>query len=567
MANEPNQRTPQTNDSSKLWMWTLLVGLLAGFLIGREMGPRAVGGSGSERADKAGDSAKGAGSVAAPAKVYKKEGDFPAGWMKSAELVGVAGITFDGFTDAQKTAAMQALNERDCDCGCGMGHMAGCAKKDPNCPRSPKIAKQVVEMAKAGKSLTDMLAYIDTENPKKAGAAGAPSGAAPPPPGPKKVALPPHSPRHGPKNAKVTIVEFSDFQCPFCSRVIPTIKEIEQKYAKDVAVVFVNQPLPFHDNAKIAAKAFLAANRQNKAWEMHDKMFANQQALKEADLEKYAQELGLNVAKYKKDLADPVIDKQIADDQALAGSVGANGTPTFFINGREISGAQPFPAFQTIIDDEIKKADALLKKGTKPEQLYEKLIAENIANAPAAPAAAPTAPAAPAGPVKIDLGNSPVKGSNSAKVTVVAFSDFQCPFCSRAVPVMKQIEDSYKGKVRLAFKQLPLPFHDKAQVAAEASLAAHEQGKFWEYHDKLFANQQALDRPSLEKYAQELGLNVAKFKASLDSGKFKKQVEDEAKFGNSIGATGTPTFYVNGKALVGAQPFEKFKELIDQELK
>jgi protein-disulfide isomerase len=249
--------------------------------------------------------------------------------------------------------------------------------------------------------------------------------------------------------------------------------------------------------------------------------------------------------------------------------VGANGTPTFFINGREISGAQPFPAFQTVIDEEIKKADALLKKGTKPEQLYEKLVADNIATAPAAApaAAAPAAPAAPAGPVKIDLAGSPVKGSNSAKVTVVAFSDFQCPFCSRAVPTMKQIEDTYKNKVRLAFKQLPLPFHDKAQGAAEASLAAHEQGKFWEYHDKLFANQQALDRPSLEKYAQEIGLNVGKFKAALDSGKFKKQVEDEAKFGNSIGATGTPTFYVNGKVLVGAQPFEKFKEMIDQELK
>ena len=110
-----------------------------------------------------------------------------------------------------------------------------------------------------------------------------------------------------------------------------------------------------------------------------------------------------------------------------------------------------------------------------------------------------------------------MKGPASAKVTVVAFSDFQCPFCSRAVPVLKQIEDEYKGKVKIAFKQLPLPFHDKAHLAAEAALAANEQGKFWQMHDKLFANQQALDRPSLEKYAEELGLNMAKFKAALDS--------------------------------------------------
>ena len=531
---------------------------MAGFLIGREVGPRSSAGGG-ERAGSAADSAN---ALAAPtvAKAYKSEADFPSGWMKSAELSGVAGITFDGIKDGAKVAAMQALNERDCECGCGMGHIAGCAKKDPNCPRSPKIAKQVVEMAKQGKTLTEMLAYIDGENPKKAAGAAA---AAPPPPGPKNVVIPAHSPRQGAKNAKVTIVEFSDFQCPFCGRVIPTIKDILTKYPKDVQVAFVNQPLPFHENAKGAAKAFLAAQAQNKAWELHDKMFANQQALTAPQLETYAKEVGLNVDRWKKDMADPKTDKLLADDQALASSVGANGTPTFFINGRELSGAQPIASFQAIIDEEIKKADVLLKKGVKPDQLYAKLMAETIA---AAPAAAAAAPAAPAGPVKIDIGTSPVKGPSSAKVTIVLFSDFQCPFCSRAVPVIKQIEDTYKDKVRLSFKNLPLPFHDHAQLAAEASLAAHEQGKFWQYHDTLFANQKDLERPSLEKYAADIGLNLAKFKAALDSGKFKKQVEEDAKLGGSVGATGTPTFFINGRVLVGAQPFDKFKEMIDPEL-
>jgi protein-disulfide isomerase len=460
---------------------------------------------------------------------------------------------------------MQALNERDCECGCGMGHIAGCAKKDPNCPRSPRIAKQVVEMAKQGKSLGEMLAYVDGENTKNPRAAAG-AGDAPPPPGPKKVEIPAHSPYKGPKNAKVTIVEFSDFQCPFCGRVIPTVNEVMQKYGKDVHLAFVNQPLPFHENAKGAARAFMAAQRQGKAWELHDKMFANQQALTVPDLEKYAQQVGLNVERFKKDMTDAAVDKEIADDQALAGKVGATGTPTFFINGREVSGAQPFASFSTVIDEEIKKADALLKQGVKPAQLYEKIVAENIAAAPP-PAVAAAAPAAPSAPVKIELGTSPVKGPNNAKVTLVAFSDFQCPFCSRAVPTMKQVEDTYKGKIRIAFKQLPLPFHDKAGLAAEASLAAHEQGKFWEYHDKLFANQQALDRPALEKYAEEVGLNMTKFKTTLDAHKFKKQVEDETKLGNSIGATGTPTFFINGKPLVGAQPFDKFKEMIDAELK
>jgi protein-disulfide isomerase len=169
-------------------------------------------------------------------------------------------------------------------------------------------------------------------------------------------------------------------------------------------------------------------------------------------------------------------------------------------------------------------------------------------------------------PVPVDS-KDPVWGNRNAPVTIVVFSDFQCPFCSRAVSTLKQLEDDYKGKLRIAFKQLPLPFHDKAHLAAEAALAANEQGKFWPYHDKLFANQQALDRPSLEKYAEELGLNMAKFRAALDSGKYKAKVDKDAQEGAAVGATGTPTFFINGTRLVGAQPVDRFKAVIDEELK
>src|SRR6185312_10750016 len=176
--------------------------------------------------------------------------------------------------------------------------------------------------------------------------------------------------------------------------------------------------------------------------------------------------------------------------------------------------------FEKIIDDEIKEADALIKKGTPLKDVYTKRIETAAAAAPA-----PSAPSADSNDkYDVKVGDAPVKGPASAPVTVVAFSDFQCPFCSRAVPTIHQLETEYGGKVKIVFKQFPLPFHDKAHLAAEAALAAHEQGKFWQMHDKLFANQQALDRPSLEKYAQELGLDMAKFRAALDSGKFKNKV-------------------------------------------
>jgi protein-disulfide isomerase len=394
--------------------------------------------------------------------------------------------------------------------------------------------------------------------------APAPSPAAPPAaPAVRKVEFPADSPAKGGKNAKVTIVAYSDFQCPFCSRVVPTLKQIEDAYGDNVKVVFRNQPLPFHNNAKIAAEAGMAANEQGKFWQMHDKMFANQQALDRPNLEKYASEIGLDMGKFKSALDSGKFTKRVEEDSAAGMAVGANGTPTFFVNGREFVGAQPFEAFKTIIDSEMKNAEALLAKGIKPDMLYAELM-KIAANTPAPAAAAPEAPRF----VKdLKIEGAPMKGGKNAKVTIVAFSDFQCPYCSRVVPTLKQIHDTYGDKVKVVFMHQPLPFHNNAKPAAMASMAANEQGKFWEYHDKLFANQQALERPNLEQYAKDLGLDMGKFKASLDSNKFDAVVAANSAEGMRVGANGTPTFFINGREFVGAQPFEAFKNIIDEELK
>ncbi len=384
---------------------------------------------------------------------------------------------------------------------------------------------------------------------------------APPPAQVRKVDVPADSPARGAKHAKVTIVVWSDFQCPFCSRVAPTLKQIEDTYGKDVKIVFRHQPLPFHNNAKLAAEASMAANEQNKFWPFHDKMFANQQALDRAALERYAQELGLDMGRFKSALDSGKFSKRVEEDSAAGASVGANGTPTFFINGREFVGAQPFEAFRGVIDEELKKADAVLAKGVKLENLYAELMKSA--------GAAPAAPAAPEPTVvsDINLQGAPVKGPKNAVVTIVAFSDFQCPFCSRVVPTLHELEKQYPGKLKIAFKHQPLPFHNNARIAANASMAANEQGRFWEYHDKLFQNQQALDRPNLERYAQELGLDMGRFKSALDSNKFDAQVTADSNEGMRIGANGTPTFFINGRQFVGAQPLEAFKAVIDDELK
>jgi protein-disulfide isomerase len=387
---------------------------------------------------------------------------------------------------------------------------------------------------------------------------------APQPAAVKKVSVPDDSPSKGPKNAKVTIVAWSDFQCPFCSRVVPTLKQIEDTYANDVRIIFRHQPLPFHQNAQIAAEASMAAHEQGKFWQMHDKMFANQQALDRASLERYAQEIGLDVNKFKSALDSGKFKAKVSADSAAGNDVGANGTPSFYINGREFVGAQPFEAFKGVIEEEKAKSEKLLAGGVKPDQLYAKIM-ETAGTA--APQAAPGAPPAPAPVANINIDGAPVKGPKNAPITIVAFSDFQCPFCSRVVPTLKELEKQYEGKVRVAFKHQPLPFHNNARIAANASMAANEQGKFWEMHDKMFANQQALDRDALERYAGELKLDMGKFKAALDSNKFDAQISKDSSEGAQIGANGTPTFFINGRQLVGAQPIESFKAIIDEELK
>lgn len=376
-------------------------------------------------------------------------------------------------------------------------------------------------------------------------------------------------PTKGAKDAKVTIIEVSDFECPFCFRVKPTIQQILDTYKDDVKVVFANNPLGFHANALPAAEAAYAAHEQGKFWEFHDKLFANQRALNRANYEKWAEELGLDMDKFRAALDSGKHQERIKREQQLYTSRGARGTPGFFINGRLVSGAQPFAAFKQVIDEELERADAELKKGTPRSQLYAKLIeGGRTSPAPAPQAQRPSAPPAPTAPVYVDVpADAPTKGPKDAKVTIVTFSEFECPFCARVNPTLQQIRDTYGDDVRLVFRHLPLAFHKNAGPAAEASMAAHEQGKFWEFHDKAFANQRALNRENYEKWAQEIGLDMNKFRAALDSGKFAARVEQDKEAANKVGARGTPASFINGKLVSGAQPFENFKRVIDEELK
>jgi len=162
---------------------------------------------------------------------------------------------------------------------------------------------------------------------------------------------------------------------------------------------------------------------------------------------------------------------------------------------------------------------------------------------------------------------APFKGAEKAAVTIVKFEDFQCPYCKTLQPTYQELLKRYDGKIRLVHKDLPLDaIHPQARQAAEAARCAGEQGKFWEYHDKLYANSPKAGVEELKSYAKEAGLNAASFDQCYGSGKFRAAVQKDLNDGAQLGLTGTPTFFINGREISGAQPVEAFAAIIDEEL-
>jgi protein-disulfide isomerase len=394
-----------------------------------------------------------------------------------------------------------------------------------------------------------------------AGAAGPQAPPAPPPAAYRKVPVRADDPARGPADAKLTVVLFSDFQCPFCARVEPSIAELEKAYPGKIRIVWKHQPLSMHPNALPAALAAEAAREQGKFWPMHDKLFASQQALSPDAYRAAAKELGLDLRRFDQAVSAKKGEARIQEDQKLANEVGASGTPTMFFNCRQVIGAQPLPQLRAVADEELKKADQVL--GAAPAKSpYEKLCAANLAAAPAAPV-----PAAAVAPAPIELRpDDPVRGNPKAPVTIVLFSDFQCPFCARVEPTLAEAERAYGDKLRVIWKHQPLSFHPNALPAARAAEAAREQGKFWPMHDRLFASQQELSPDTYERLAKELGLDLRRFKESVGSPKAVARIEEDQRLAARVGAQGTPTMFVNGEKVEGAVPFATLKAVIDRKL-
>ncbi len=260
-------------------------------------------------------------------------------WRTAPEYPGV---DWHGIKGARKDAAMKFIRTEKCTCGCNMA-IAECRMKDPGCSYSRKEASLAMKGFADGRSAEEVKADV-----KKA--------AGEPPPileDPVKISTA-GDPAKGPDNARVTIVEFSDFQCPFCSKAVAEANAVVKQFPKDVRLVFKQFPLDFHAQAEFAAEAALAAQAQGKFWEMHDRMYAGFPDLRVATILQYAHEIGLDMNRFTSELDGHKYRARVQMEEKQGEDAGVGGTPTFFIDGKKYNGIFDLASVAPLIKKELK---------------------------------------------------------------------------------------------------------------------------------------------------------------------------------------------------------------------
>jgi|GEM_PF-421036 len=375
------------------------------------------------------------------------------------------------------------------------------------------------------------------------------------------------APSRGPQDAKVTIVLWSDFECGYrCSNFEPVLQALAAAHPKDVRIVWKFRPVPDHPASMLASEAAVAADQEGKFWPFHDRLFA-EPGLEREKLEEHASKVGLDMTRFRQALDERTYAEQILADVDLSEKLFIANLPQLFINGRpQPRDAMSPEALEARVKEELAQAKQLLKQGVPAGGLYASIIANGLEAVPEP--GLDELPPLPKGRYTVDIGDSPVRGPKNAPITIVTFSDFQCPYCARLEKTLARLTERYGDKLRVVWKDAPnLEFHKEAMLAHQAARAAGEQGRFWEMHDRIFRRPYLLNRSMFERYAQELGLDMERFRAVLDSGKYQDAIREEFAYGVSLaGPSGTPTVFINGRLITGAYPYDVFRQIIDEEL-
>ena len=271
----------------------------------------------------------------------------PTDWQVAADLPGV---DMSSLTADQKTEVLKILRAQGCSCGCAM-QLAECRIKDPACSFSLGLAQLAVKNVRDGKSEAEVIAAL-AASPLSKGPAKRPILEAP------VTIATDGAPAKGPDHPRITLVEFSDFECPYCRAAVGQVDELMKLYPNDIRLIYKQYPLPTHPHARLAAAAALAANEQGKFWQMHDRLFANSRHLNEAGILALAKDLGLDMNRFSADMKSEKIQAEINKDMKDGDQAGVYGTPAFFINGKLYNGPMEVAAVKPLIEAELRPVTA-----------------------------------------------------------------------------------------------------------------------------------------------------------------------------------------------------------------
>ena len=374
----------------------------------------------------------------------------------------------------------------------------------------------------------------------------------------------------GDPDAPVQIVEFTDYGCPYCRHYAQeTMPALLENLVESGRVYFVIKDLPLdalHPEARAASVAARCAGEQDAYLAMHDALFATQEEWSgtsdgaNGGFAGLAADLDLDAGAFEACVAGAEQAERVQANVDEAMALGINGTPFFFLDGYGLSGAQPYELFEAAVElAENDELDDVIE--AQAREYYDAMVAQAEAMARQA-----------AEPVEVSLENAHVLGDTDAPVTIVEYTDFQCPYCARhALETFPQIEEDLveTGKVRYVFKALPLTsIHPQAMLAAEASRCAGAQDGYLAMHTKLFEEQEAwsgqADAAELfAGYAAEIGLDGETFASCLENHDTIDPVQADMEEAISAGITGTPAFLINGRLVSGAMPFEAFEQAVE----
>jgi protein-disulfide isomerase len=375
------------------------------------------------------------------------------------------------------------------------------------------------------------------------------------------------APQRGPQDAPVTIVMFSDFECPFCLQGYSTIEQVEREFSGQIRLVYRAFPISRHPNAMLAALLAASANARGKFWPFHARLFSGE-PLEPQRLWAEIDSLGLPRAEIEKEVDDLRYGPTVSADLRLARTYDVQSTPTFFVNGRPLAGAVPLGVFRHLVEQELRVAEQIKARSSGSGDIYTKLVEHGYRGVSVANEGEGASELDADQVYRVPIDDSPQLGSAAAPVTIVLFTDFECPYCVRGNQVIDRLRARYKDQLRLVFKNLPLPFHRAGQAAARLGIVATRHQKFWAYHDAMLHQSGPIDRHTLEAVARSLKLPSTEVQRAIadEDPAIHARIEDDLNLALMLGVNGTPSYFINGRPITGALDELGFRLVITEEL-